>query len=119
MHVAMVFMDGAKMSKSLGNLEFVDALRKQWDPRAIRMAISQHHYRFEWSWTSEQMPAAFERLNIWVSSINAPESDDLLREVREHLDNDLDTPSAMLAIDRAVSQGFSAQSAANLLGIAI
>jgi L-cysteine:1D-myo-inositol 2-amino-2-deoxy-alpha-D-glucopyranoside ligase len=119
MHVAMVFMDGAKMSKSLGNLEFVDALRKQWDPRAIRMAITQHHYRFEWAWTNEQMPAALERLNIWVSSINAPESDDLLREVREHLDNDLDTPSAMLAIDRAVSQGFSAQSAANLLGIAI
>jgi hypothetical protein len=31
----------------------------------------------------------------------------------------LDTPSAMVAIDRAVSQGFSAQAAANLLGIAI
>jgi L-cysteine:1D-myo-inositol 2-amino-2-deoxy-alpha-D-glucopyranoside ligase len=119
MHVAMVFMDGAKMSKSLGNLVFVDALRKQWDPRAIRMAIINHHYRFEWAWTNDQMPTALERMNLWANSITSPESDVLLNEVRDHLDNDLDTPSAMVAIDRAVSQGFSAQAAANLLGIAI
>jgi L-cysteine:1D-myo-inositol 2-amino-2-deoxy-alpha-D-glucopyranoside ligase len=119
MHVAMVFMDGAKMSKSLGNLVFVDALRKQWDPRAIRMAIMNHHYRFEWAWTNDQMPTALERMNLWANSISSPESDVLMNEVREHLDNDLDTPSAMVAIDRAVSEGFSARAAANLLGIAI
>ena len=33
------------MSKSLGNLVFVDQLRKEWDPRAIRLAIIEHHYR--------------------------------------------------------------------------
>jgi L-cysteine:1D-myo-inositol 2-amino-2-deoxy-alpha-D-glucopyranoside ligase len=119
MHVAMVFMDGAKMSKSLGNLVFVDALRKEWDPRAIRMAIIHHHYRFEWEWTNDQMPVALKRLNSWVGSVGSPESPNLLNEVREHLDNDLDTPSAMSAIDRAISQGFSAQAAANLLGIAL
>ena len=42
---AMVRMDGEKMSKSLGNLVFVDQLRKEWDPRAIRLAIVEHHYR--------------------------------------------------------------------------
>jgi L-cysteine:1D-myo-inositol 2-amino-2-deoxy-alpha-D-glucopyranoside ligase len=119
MHVAMVFMDGAKMSKSLGNLVFVDALRKEWDPRAIRMAIIQHHYRFEWEWTNDQMPVALKRLNTWVDSLSSPESPNLLNEVRDHLDNDLDTPSAMKAIDEAVSQGFTAQAAANLLGIAL
>ena len=119
MHVAMVFMDGAKMSKSLGNLVFVDALRKEWDPRAIRMAIIHHHYRFEWEWTNDQMPVALKRLNSWVGSVGSPESPNLLNEVREHLDNDLDTPSAMSAIDHAISQGFSALAAANLLGIAL
>jgi L-cysteine:1D-myo-inositol 2-amino-2-deoxy-alpha-D-glucopyranoside ligase len=119
MHVAMVFMDGAKMSKSLGNLVFVDALRKEWDPRAIRMAIIQHHYRFEWEWTNDQMPVALKRLNTWVDSLSSPESPNLLNEVRDHLDNDLDTPSAMKAIDEAVSQGFTARTAANLLGIAL
>jgi L-cysteine:1D-myo-inositol 2-amino-2-deoxy-alpha-D-glucopyranoside ligase len=107
------------MSKSLGNLVFVDALRKQWDPRAIRMAIMNHHYRFEWAWTNDQMPTALERMNLWANSISSPESDVLMNEVREHLDSDLDTPSAMVAIDRAVSEGFSARAAANLLGIAI
>ncbi len=48
MHVAMVYMDGHKMSKSLGNLVFVDALRREWDPRCIRLAIIEHHYRHEW-----------------------------------------------------------------------
>jgi cysteinyl-tRNA synthetase len=43
----------------------------------------------------------------------------LLNDVRAHLDNDLDTPSAMKAIDEAVSQGFTARTAANLLGIAL
>ncbi len=32
MHVAMVYMDGHKMSKSLGNLVFVDALRNGVGP---------------------------------------------------------------------------------------
>jgi cysteinyl-tRNA synthetase len=41
----------------------------------------------------------------------------LLNEVREHLDNDLDTPSALASIDQAVAQGFSAKNAASLLGI--
>jgi len=36
MHVGMVRKDGEKMSKSLGNLVFVDRLRETWDPRAIR-----------------------------------------------------------------------------------
>jgi L-cysteine:1D-myo-inositol 2-amino-2-deoxy-alpha-D-glucopyranoside ligase len=83
------------------------------------MAIIHHHYRFEWEWTNDQMPAALQRLNMWVDSVGSPESPTLLNEVRGHLDDDLDTPTAMVAIDRAVSQGFSAQVAANLLGIAI
>ena len=32
MHTALIAKDGEKMSKSLGNLVFVDALRKEWDP---------------------------------------------------------------------------------------
>ena len=53
MHTAMVYMDGHKMSKSFGNLVFVDALRKEWDPRAIRLAIIEHHYRRDWEWDDD------------------------------------------------------------------
>ena len=37
MHTALIAKDGEKMSKSLGNLVFVDALRTEWDPMAIRL----------------------------------------------------------------------------------
>ena len=117
MHVAMVFMDGAKMSKSLGNLVFVDALRKLWDPRAIRLAIINNHYRFEWEWDETHMPLALERLQAWQESVNFPQDPSTLQAVRSHLDNDLDTPRALLSIDEAVRQGLGCRDAAALLGV--
>jgi len=117
MHVAMVFMDGAKISKSLGNLVFVDALRKLWDPRAIRLAIINNHYRFEWEWNDTHMPLALERLQAWQESVNFPQDPSTLEAVRSHLDNDLDTPRALQSIDEAVRQGLSGRDAAALLGV--
>lgn len=117
MHVAMVFKDGAKMSKSLGNLAFVDALREVWDPRAIRLALIGNHYRREWEWVDDLMPRAQSRLSTWVSSVNGRHDDGIIDDVRRALDDDLDTPSALVLIDAAVSKGFSARDAAALLGI--
>ena len=56
MHTALISKDGAKMSKSLGNLVFVDKLRTEYDPMAIRLALIEHHYRTEWEWDDELMP---------------------------------------------------------------
>jgi len=119
MHVAMVFMDGAKMSKSLGNLEFVDALRKIWDPRVIRLAVIDNHYRREWEWTSALLPAAAERLGNWerASPLDRSRDEVLLSEVRDRLDDDLDTPGAISVIDEAAARGHSVRHVASLLGI--
>lgn len=123
MHVAMVFKDGFKMSKSLGNLEFVDALRRLWDPRAIRLAIINNHYRREWEWTEALMPAAAKQLASWVeaggTASGAVERADgvLLDEVRACLDDDLDTPGAVAVIDAAAAQGHDVSEAAALLGV--
>ena len=119
MHVAMVFMDGAKMSKSLGNLVFVDALRKMWDPRAIRLAIINHHYRFEWEWNDTHMPIALKRLQTWQESLDFPNDPATLHAVRSHLDNDLDTPRALQSIDEAVRQGLCGREASALLGVVL
>ena len=62
MHTALICKDGEKMSKSLGNLVFVDKLRTEWDPMAIRLALIEHHYRTEWEWDDELMPRNAERL---------------------------------------------------------
>ena len=116
MHVAMVYMDGHKMSKSLGNLVFVDALRREWDPRSIRLAIIEHHYRHEWEWNAEIMPRAAHRLDLWRGALGGSASS-VVEEVRAALDDDLDTPLALAEIDAAALRGEDVSAAASLLGV--
>ena len=116
MHQAMIRMDGEKMSKSLGNLVFVSELRKVWDPRAIRLTAVAHHYRESWEWNEELMPASQSRLEAWLAS---GEGDAALDEVRVALDDDLDTPTAVAAIDAAAASGSGVSEAAALLGVDI
>ena len=118
MHQAMVRMDGAKMSKSLGNLVFVSDLLKEYDPRAIRLAIVAHHYRDSWEWDDSLMPAAAERLEAWQAAPSgSPDTAAaVLDQVRACLDDDLDTPAAVTAIDETASTDGIAPAAA-LLGV--
>jgi L-cysteine:1D-myo-inositol 2-amino-2-deoxy-alpha-D-glucopyranoside ligase len=118
MHTALISKDGEKMSKSLGNLVFVDALRKEWEPAAIRLACIGHHYRTEWSWDDDVMPAAAARLEMWREACGGYPSD-VLERVRVALDGDLDTPVAFAAIDDAAASGHDVREAAELLGIAL
>lgn len=116
MHQAMVRMEGEKMSKSLGNLVFVSELRKTFDTRAIRLGIVNNHYRTEWEWDEDIMPNAAARLDRWLA---AGQGDGALDEVRTALDNDLDTPAAVAAIDAAAERGKGVSTAAMLLGVRI
>jgi L-cysteine:1D-myo-inositol 2-amino-2-deoxy-alpha-D-glucopyranoside ligase len=116
MHIGMVRMDGAKMSKSLGNLVFVDTLRKIWDPRAIRLAIIGHHYRHSWEWHEQLMPQAAAQLDRWLGA-DGPASARTMAEVRAALDDDLDAPGALAAIDDAVARGEGVAQAAALVGV--
>jgi L-cysteine:1D-myo-inositol 2-amino-2-deoxy-alpha-D-glucopyranoside ligase len=116
MHQAMVHMDGEKMSKSLGNLAFVSELRERWDPRAIRLAVIEHHYRDSWEWVDDLMPQAAERLGRW-SKASTTRAEGVLEEVRAALDDDLDTPRAVRAIDEAAATGAPVTESAALLGV--
>jgi len=120
MHQAMVRMDGEKMSKSLGNLVFVSELRKHWDTRAIRLAMVANHYRSSWEWQATQMDEAAHRLALWQSArarAGTGRDGGVLDEVRAALDDDLDTPRAVRAIDEAAGAGGDVVAAAALLGI--
>ena len=123
MHVAMVSMDGHKMSKSRGNLVFVDALRKEWDPRVIRLGLIAHHYRIEWEWNTSIMPEALARLQLWQSvshdakTAKSPESIAVLVEVRAALDDDLNSPLALQLIDSAARARVNVVTVAELLGV--
>jgi L-cysteine:1D-myo-inositol 2-amino-2-deoxy-alpha-D-glucopyranoside ligase len=114
MHGGMVRLGGTKMSKSLGNLVFVHDLLKEWEGAAIRLAILGHHYRSDWDWHDELMPAAAIRLARWRA---AGAGDGALGRVRAALDDDLRTPDAIDAIDAAVAAGQGVSNAAALLGV--
>jgi L-cysteine:1D-myo-inositol 2-amino-2-deoxy-alpha-D-glucopyranoside ligase len=119
-HSGMVAYQGQKMSKSLGNLVFVSALRDSGtDPMAIRLAILAHHYRSDWEWTPEVLAAATARLTRWRTAVSSatgsarapgvPAADDVLRTVRERLAEDLDAPGALAAIDAWADAVLAAQ----------
>jgi L-cysteine:1D-myo-inositol 2-amino-2-deoxy-alpha-D-glucopyranoside ligase len=103
-HQAMVGLDGEKMSKSRGNLVLVSTLRAEGvDPMAIRLALLSRHYRTEWSWSDDLLAQAQERLETWRSALSvdgAPDTEDVVEQVRRHVADDLDTPGALAAVDR-------------------
>jgi L-cysteine:1D-myo-inositol 2-amino-2-deoxy-alpha-D-glucopyranoside ligase len=71
-HSGMVAYQGAKMSKSLGNLVFVSRLRQAGtDPMAIRLALHAHHYRSDWEWTDAVLAEATQRLARWRAAVAA------------------------------------------------
>jgi L-cysteine:1D-myo-inositol 2-amino-2-deoxy-alpha-D-glucopyranoside ligase len=116
MHTALISKDGEKMSKSLGNLVFVDALREQWDPMVIRLLLIENHYRTEWEWDETRLLANEQRLAAWRAAAQGADSM-LIDQVRECLDADLRTPEAVASIDAAASRGESTAAAAALLGV--
>ncbi len=58
MHVAMLTMDGAKMSKSQGNIVPLSELRKQYRPQAIRLFLLSAHYRTPLAFRDELVAAS-------------------------------------------------------------
>jgi len=118
LHVGLVGLEGTKMSKSLGNLVFVEDLVTHSEPAAVRVALLDHHYRTDWDWTSGDLERAVERLNLWRSATSG-NGDGALELVRAALDQDLDTPQALLAMDEAARSGASVSQAALLLGVSL
>lgn len=106
LHSAMVAYEGEKMSKSLGNLVFVSDLLEHADPRAIRLALMHHHYRsgFEWHDTGIQDGTALlHRLLAAAQASGNPDPAPFGERVRAALDDDLDAPTALEALDDLAS----------------
>ncbi|MFC7503735.1 cysteine--1-D-myo-inosityl 2-amino-2-deoxy-alpha-D-glucopyranoside ligase [Nocardioides sp. CPCC 206347] len=102
-HAGMVAYDGQKMSKSLGNLVFVSALRNSdIDPMAIRLALLRHHYRTDWEWTDDQLWTAVDDIADLRRALalgdGAPAAP-VVQEILAALADDLDAPRATAAVD--------------------
>jgi L-cysteine:1D-myo-inositol 2-amino-2-deoxy-alpha-D-glucopyranoside ligase len=112
MHSAMVAYAGEKMSKSLGNLVFVSDLLKVADPRAIRLALLRHHYRAGFEWFDTDLDEGRALLRRLMAAAECAADPDFrggadprpfAEKVRSALDDDLDVPRALDALDDLAS----------------
>ena len=102
MHTAMVFYDGDKMSKSLGNLVWVRELLKLYSPDVIRLYLGKHHYRAEWSYSEAELKIASEEADLIREAIEVKSGQGKSldtswaeKKFEEAMENDLDTQIAV------------------------
>lgn len=102
MHAAMVYHDGEKMSKSLGNLVWVRELLKEYTADALRLYLGRHHYRQEWSYSEQELEVAAREAALVEEAIKLDSGKGKVLEARifwqdfdAAMENDLDTPGAV------------------------
>jgi L-cysteine:1D-myo-inositol 2-amino-2-deoxy-alpha-D-glucopyranoside ligase len=122
-HVGMLRYHGAKMSKSLRNLVLVQDLRHRYDADSIRVLLLRHHYREPWEYSEDQLIDAdgwTQRLRGAAAKIGNDDGDHggAVPAVRSALEDDLDTPRALEALQESVMAGDrGSRTAAELLGL--
>jgi cysteinyl-tRNA synthetase len=110
MHNGMLKLDGVKMSKSLGNLVLARKLMEVVEPDHLRLYLLSEHYRADADYrdgTLEALSDRHERLKRVATqsdSVSADEDHPTMRQFREAMDADLDTPRALQVLDEAATR---------------
>ncbi len=100
MHNGFLNMGEQKMSKSLGNVQLVHELVKQWPPEALRWALLASHYRQPLAWTDEVIGQARSALDTMYGALGRAEAIEVepgapSEAFLEALLDDLNTPKAI------------------------
>lgn len=102
LHTGMIFWQGEKMSKSLGNLVFVSKLREAgWSGNEIRLALINRDYRADLNWEMrllEDARSSLERIRSALSREEVAPTHEVVLKIRESISNDLDVKSAISAL---------------------
>lgn len=115
LHNGMLTFDGAKMSKSLGNVLELHALLRKHPPEALRLLLLRAHYRQPLDWSDAAVQQAIRTLDGWYGVLRdlqdvATDADAAIPEtVEAALCDDLNTPQALAELstlaDRARQTG--------------
>ena len=117
LHNGMLTLSGAKMSKSVGNIEKVHDLVRQHPPEALRYALLSAHYRQPLDWSDgliEQSVRTLDRLYGTLRDLADVEATAAIPAgVDLALDDDLNTPAALAELARIAAEARKAQGQAD------
>ena len=133
-HNGMIKFDGDKMSKSLGNILYINDLLKEYDGEVLRYVLLSTHYRQPLNWSEKSLKQAKTSLDrlyrILKNNKNVLTKDvEPAKEVISALCDDINTPEAFGHLNILFNQLQNAQDdikgdlisqihgSANLLGI--
>jgi cysteinyl-tRNA synthetase len=113
MHNGMLVLGGAKMSKSVGNIEKVHDLVRAQPPEALRYALLSAQYRQPLDWTPglvEQSVRTLDRLYGTLRDLaDLQVQARIPQSIEDALDDDLNTPQALAELSRIAGDARKAE----------
>ena len=103
LHNGHLQVEGAKMSKSLGNFVTINDLLKDWDGEVLRFNMLRSHYRQPMDWTLAGVKESEAILDRWAKNSEGVEPK-LHGELLDALCDDLNTPMAMSWLHQAPAE---------------
>ncbi len=114
LHNGMLNFGGAKMAKSVGNIQRVHDLVRQHPPEALRYALLSAHYRQPLEWSDgliEQCVRTLDRLYGTLRDLADVQATAVIpASIDAALDDDLNTPTALAEIARLAGEARKATS---------
>ncbi len=102
LHNGFVSMDAEKMSKSLGNVRLLHDVLARTKGEVVRLALLSAHYRQPIDWTDSLVAQSKARLDRWYGLLRGATvvAGDVSAEVLAALNDDLNTPLALAALEQ-------------------
>ena len=114
LHNGMLNFGGAKMAKSVGNIQRVHDLVRAHPPEALRYALLSAHYRQPLEWSDsliDQSVRTLDRLYGTLRDLVDVKSDAVIPDsIEAALDDDLNTPAALAEVARIAGEARKATS---------
>ena len=121
LHNGMLNFGGAKMAKSVGNIQRVHDLLREHPPEALRYALLSAHYRQPLEWSDaliEQSVRTLDRLYGTLRDlVDVHATPAMPAEVEAMLDDDLNTPQALAEIARLAGEARKATGEADKIAL--
>ncbi len=113
LHGGLLKIEGAKMSKSLGNYIEIPDLLKIYDPMVVRLYLISGHYRSPFDYTKKGILAAQARLARWHEAIRRMAAKkkgkgkmiaNYQKEFISVMDDDFNTSRALAVVEKLVNE---------------